>query len=45
MISVLVSFSWFWVISFNPDNLPRMRGTSFGCFLPFGFAALGLWFA
>jgi hypothetical protein len=27
-------------VSSNPDNLPAMRETSFGCFLPFGFAAV-----
>lgn len=44
LVSILVGFGGIWVINSNPDNLPRMRWTRFGAFLPVAFAALGLWF-
>jgi hypothetical protein len=45
LAAILIGFCGIWVINSNPDNLPRMRWTRFGAFLPVVFAALGLWLA
>jgi hypothetical protein len=45
LISLLIAFGGYYVISSNPDNLTRMRWTRFAAFLPVAFAAWGLWFA
>jgi hypothetical protein len=44
-VALLISFGGFFIIRSNPDTLPRMRCTRFAPFLPFVFAAWGLWFA
>jgi hypothetical protein len=44
-VALLISLGGFFIINSNPDTLPRMRWTRFAAFLPFVFAAWGLWFA
>jgi hypothetical protein len=43
--ALLISLGGFFIINSNPDTLPRMRWARFAAFLPFVFAAWGLWFA
>jgi len=45
LISALVAFCGFLVISANPDNLPKMRWARFGIFLPVLMTASMLWLA
>lgn len=40
LVATLIGVAGFYVISANPDNMPRMRWTRFATFLPLIFAAL-----